>query len=266
MGNTMIKISKHELNLDKTLVLGQVFGWEKDTVTGNWYRPLFNRMVVLNQKEDYIELNDESITEDIQDYLDIDMRYNEIITNENESEYMRNVINMGRGIHILKQDLFEVTITFMISSCNNMRRINSIVKNLCRTYGDKVEYSGYVGYTFPSVERIYEVGIDKIDGLGMGFRAKNIKIALEIFKIHGDKKFKELNDAQLYNKLQQIPGIGPKIASCIMLFGDHRLDSFPIDTHINRIIAEKCNGIYDFNRYRPYNGIVQQYMFYSDTN
>ena len=261
-----IYIQKDELDLDKTLVLGQVFGWEKDIKTGCWYKPLFNKMVVLKQHSEYIELNDNTLEEQIIQYLDIDTQYNDIINIDSNDTYIKYAAEQGRGIHILRQDFFEVTITFMISACNNMKRINNIVKAICRQYGDKVEYGKYCGYTFPTVEQIYEKGVEHIYELGMGFRAKNIEVALEIFKIHGDKKFKALDDNQLFGKLNQIPGIGPKVASCIMLFGDHRLNTFPVDTHIRNIINTHCNGVYEMGKYDPYNGIIQQYMFYVDTN
>jgi hypothetical protein len=261
-----IRVGIDELDLNKTLVRGQTFGWQYDKEQSVWARPLLGRMVALRQHDSFIEINQPELAEDISNYLDIQLEYNKIIQKSNDKGFIDKVIEYGRGIHILRQSFYETAVVFILSSCNTMIRIENLRERMCRTYGKEVEADGYSGYTFPSVDEIYNGGIDKIDSMGMGFRADYIKYALEIFKKYGEERFKELSDGQLYEVLLRLPGVGPKIASCIMLFGDHRLDMFPVDTHISKIIEREMNGIYNKCKYKPYNGIIQQYMFYFDTN
>lgn len=257
-----IIISKEEFNLEKSVQLGQVFGWKHDDKTGIYYKALFNKLVTTRQNDDILEVSDERLIE----YFDIRTSYNSIFKNLSLDEYTQSMIELGKGIHILKQDFFEATITFILSSCNNMQRINLIRNNLCKAYGHIVTDGVYSDYTFPTLEEFEEKGLERLSTLGFGYRLPYVIDAIQAFTKYPVELFTKLDDRMLYRALTSMNGIGPKVASCIMLFGAYRLNTFPIDRHIQRVIDAHYGGYYDMERYAPYNGIIQQYLFNGQTS
>ena len=178
---------------------------------------------------------------------------------------MERAMEAGRGIRILRQDSWEALCSFIISQNNNIPRIKGIISNLCRTYGDKIiTEDGREFYSFPSAERVLDAGLEGMNGLRTGFRAKYIiaaakavcerEIDLEaLSKMQTDKALAEL--CSLY-------GVGLKVASCVALFGLYKLDAFPVDVWVKRILAKYYPDGLDISKIGGYAGIAQQYLFY----
>lgn len=257
-----IAVRKTELDLDKTLCLGQAFRWKK-TADGIWYCALFGRLVALKQVEDGILINGEW-TEDIKNYLDLGTNYEEIVAGLGLDEITARYYKRAAGIHILRQDLVEASLTFILSTANNMKRISGMVNRLCYELGDKVEFEGLEGYTFPSISKILE-NIRSIFDMGFGFRAENFVNLAACIDRFGENALVRMNSEDLYKWLLRVKGIGPKVASCILLFGKHDLNAFPVDVHLKNVLMVKYGGTFDMKRYEPYNGLIQQYLFYGDT-
>ncbi|MDR0850531.1 MAG: hypothetical protein LBN07_03545 [Christensenellaceae bacterium] len=174
-------------------------------------------------------------------------------------EYMSAVIECGSGIRILRQDLFEVIISFIISANNNIKRIQGIIERMCSGLGTKME--GF--YAFPTLEQLLKADISFFEKIGAGYRAKYLYEATR--QLAG-----EYNDILVKTpareRILQIMGVGPKVANCIMLFAFHRLDTAPVDVHIKRAIESmgKIKADVIFNH--KYAGVAQQYIFYSVQN
>jgi N-glycosylase/DNA lyase len=119
-------------------------------------------------------------------------------------------------------------------------------------------------YTFPAPERVLDLGISGLAALKMGFRAKYIHDAAE--KISSGKldltAIEEMSSAEAVNYLCSVKGIGPKVASCALLFGFAKLDAFPIDVWIKKVIAKYFDSDFDPEKLGQYAGIAQQYLFY----
>lgn len=179
----------------------------------------------------------------------------------------------GEGIRILAQDPWEALISFIISQNNNIPRIKSIINRLCREYGDPVNGTDSVEYSFPSPRRLFEAGTEGLFALKMGFRAKYVFDASE--RVMFDSRFlPSVADAETYTDaeatLTSVKGVGAKVAACTLLFGFRRLDSFPVDVWIRRTSGKyfEC-GIpqsEDFGTLAPYAGIIQQYIFHYERN
>lgn len=274
MTNYIIEVTKDELDLDKTLDSGQAFRWHKDS-DGYWIGVIGNKLCVLKQYDNYISTNfSVSESECLIYYLNLDMNYTEEISGLNLDDFALKAYNSGKGVHILRQDYFETMVTFLMSSCNTMRNIRNIVNKLSELYGEKLEeeYNGkrYVGYTFPTLERLSELSITELEQCKMGFRAKYLVDMC--YKLNRDSTIlKELylgvnGGIDKYklsiNTLKKFKGIGDKVANCISLFAGHHLCAFPVDTHIQQIIDNEYNGKIDLNRYGNIAGIIQQYMYY----
>lgn len=128
-----------------------------------------------------------------------------------------------------------------------------------------MEDDGYCWHEFPTPEDMKEIDEEAMQALGFGYRDKYIKKLVENVlsgEINLDILTDEtLEDSDIENYLKSIYGIGAKVASCIMLFGLHRIDSLPKDTWINKIIREEYNGKFPVDMYAGFVGVIQQYMF-----
>jgi len=212
-------------------------------------------------------------------FLGLDVDYGEIredILSRSENPALRRALEYGEGIRILRQESFEAVISFIISQNNNIPRIKKIIGALCRKCGEPVripeELEGHmseelVPYAFPSAEAIRELSVEGLFELKTGFRAKYIYDAVERI-IGGELDLSAVGELQstadAVNELCSVKGIGPKVASCALLFGFGRYDAFPVDVWIKKVIAKyfSSDGSFDPSDLGRYAGIAQQYLFY----
>ena len=196
-------------------------------------------------------------------FFDIDTDY-ELIKKKlsSKSEALNKAINQAPYLRILRQDPEEMILTFVLTSCNNIPRITKMIYSLSKTYGALIENDFY---TFPSVANIAKSTEENLRSLGLGFRAPFI---LEIAKRIDSGDFNpnsivNMDDNEAREYLKTLPGVGAKVADCILLFGYHRLNVFPKDVHIKRVM-EKYFACKDETFFYPYAGIAQQFLFLSD--
>jgi Cof subfamily protein (haloacid dehalogenase superfamily) len=189
---------------------------------------------------------------------------------DEKDDFLTGAAQMGRGIRILRQNLWEMIISFIISQRNNIPRIMKSIDALCEKLGEQIvfDYEGehLVGYTFPSPEVI--VGAD-LSEFKFGYREKYIRQTAEDI-LEGKFDLEEVKDAvdegktpeQVKEMLKQLKGVGEKVASCIQLFGLHQLELFPIDTWIAKVEKMYYNGHFPVEKYKDTAGIMQQYLFF----
>ena len=275
----LVGIDKNELDLDKTFDCGQAFRWHKED-SGEWVGFLGDRLVILGQGH-FKDTGEQglitNITSDnelkqLKNYLDLGMNYCKIVDKlelDKVDEFAYSCYMRGKGIHILRQDIFEVIVTFLMSQCNTMRNIRNIVNTLSNKYGtySETEFMGkkYSGYSFPSLEQLKDCTVKDFEACKMGFRA--VYLYNFIQKCLKDSEWLDRLKSEHYEiakmQLLEISGIGEKVANCICLFGLHQISAFPIDTHIKRIIYDKYNGNIDIGKYGDIAGIIQQYIYYN---
>ena len=192
---------------------------------------------------------------------------------------MKTSINYGEGIRLLNQDLWETIISFIISANNNIPRIKGIIDRISKTYGEKIVWEGKEYYTFPTPKQLSKATIEDLRKLGLGFRDVRVYETTKIInakKVDLEKLHKEENTQHVREILLTLPGVGPKVADCILLFSTlKRLEVFPIDVWVRRVI----NKLYIKNeneekvnkkeieqlakqKYGNLAGIAQQYLFY----
>ena len=186
-------------------------------------------------------------------------------------------------MRILRQDLWEMIVTFLISQNNNIPRIRNSVDALCAKFGEKKTGIGLVldpegcvkpvekTYdSFPEAGAVAAGGLEGLSGLGLGYRDKYIWTMAE--KCSGPDGAKWLDDLRAadyhtaHGMLTAEFGIGRKVADCVCLFGLHHVEAFPVDTHVKQIVNAYYPGGFPLERYRGYAGILQQYMFYYKLN
>ena len=210
-----------------------------------------------------------------QEYFDLSFDYKAAIYDtDKDDEFLQASIRYGYGIRILRQEVFETVISYIISQRRSIPSITTCVDRLCELSGDKVvppvlgepfvKPLKDVYYSFPTVKQASSLTADKIDGIGAGYRTAYILSAVEDFrsgKLVPDS-MNELNDDELFSVLTGMYGVGTKVANCVMLFGFHRVGRFPVDVWIKRIEDKYYDGHFDAERYPQTAGILQQFMFY----
>lgn len=213
-------------------------------------------------------------------FLGLDRDYREInkdILSLSSNPALVDAVNRSSGIRILHQEAWETICSFIISQNNNIPRIKKLVAALCRECGNKIDVSGMEGhianahididgnfYSFPSPDKVLALGISGLSELKTGFRAKYIYDAAEKM-LKGDIDLEFLNCAdtdECVKHLCAVKGIGPKVASCALLFGFSKLDAFPIDVWIKKVMAKYFDEDFDPKALGSFAGIAQQYLFY----
>lgn len=170
---------------------------------------------------------------------------------------MAEALGIGRGIRILRQDPWETLVTFILSQNNNIPRIRGIVSRLCAACGNR----------FPEPEDLCSVGTDGLYALGCGFRAKYLTDAAGKL-LSGEVSFDRIREAGTYEEaaeeLEQIVGVGPKVAACALLFGFHRTEAFPVDVWMKKALAEHFPEGFDPAPLGRWAGYAQQCLFYAE--
>ena len=192
------------------------------------------------------------------DYFDLDTIYSDIRASIPDNDtYMKNAAEIGKGIRILKQDYFEMLISFIISQRKSIPAIKTSVERLCTLYGK----NGF----FPTPESMLNATNEELSSCGLGYRVAYVSEAAKKVALHEVdlNELSLLSDDDLFTELKSFNGIGDKVANCVALFGYHRVGRAPVDTWIKKVIDNSYNGINPFPTYGSVAGIMQQYMFYA---
>lgn len=279
MGVTIEDISLTELNLAKTLRVGQSFRWAYDSRSGIWYNSIGDKVAKLRQVEyvtqpgmSKIETNfnmDEIKV--LEDYLDLTTSYSSMFDGMEKMAYEERICEEGSGTHILKQNLLETMVSFLISQRNSMYNITNVVNKLCRHCGEllSLELKGkvYDYYAFPTLEQLHKVTYEEAINMSMGYRAGYFIRMIDVLynKQSILDELKRMDADAALERLMKFKGIGKKVANCIALFSLHHLNLFPIDVHIQEVIDREYGGRLDTKRFGGFAGVMQQYMFSSET-
>jgi len=271
-------VLRHEsFNPTHIFECGQCFNFniEED---GSYTAVHLGRIINVLQKEDHVLIRNVSLDEFYEifyDYFDLGTDYSAIREKLSENEILKTASDYGYGIRILNQEMFETVISFIISANNGITRIKNSIKIISERYGDYIgEYMGRKYYAFPRPEVLAKVDpLELREFARVGFRDVRI---VEASKMVADGYLdfdidQTLSTEDLKEKLMQIPGIGPKVADCILLFTYHRRETFPVDVWIKRVMETLFIGhevpkilVDDYAReyFGNLAGYAQQYLFY----
>ena len=199
-------------------------------------------------------------------YFDLDENYRRIRERIDpvKDPFLREAADREKGIRILRQGPWETLITFIISQNKNIPGIRRCVESLAQTCGDrKTDSRGIPYYSFPTPQQVASLSEEALAECRLGYRCKYVKAAADAVlteKINLVALQAE-DEKTVIASLTGLYGVGVKVANCVSLFGLHHVDAFPIDVWVKRILAEQYPDGYPFERYSPFNGIYQQYMF-----
>ena len=243
------------MNLHQIANSGQCFRWQQ--INDNTYKiPAFGKELIISQDGNTFILSCEEDEWNSlwRNYFDLDTDYNEVenIIMENNDDFLKVAYQFGSGIRILRQDLWEVIVSFIISQNNNIPRIRKSIQKLCDEVGGR----------FPTNDELLQMDLSN---KGLGYREEYIRniCSCSIFDFG---MLEGLTYEQSNEVLMSFKGIGKKVSACICLFGLHHLDAFPQDVHIKRIIDREYDGELPEWANSKYAGLFQQYIFYYSLN
>lgn len=280
----MVVEIKDDFDLTKIAESGQCFRWFRQE--SGAYRIIAGDRAIRIRKMDSCKYEISCSLADFNDtwrrYFDLDNSYEAVreqITPQRDA-FLYEAAEYGNGIRILFQDPWEMIISFLISQRKSIPAIRTSIDRLCRAAGRVIpreellfdsekelkitEEVSEEAYTFPTAWEICRLGRNGLDECGLGYRTEYV---YRVAKAVADGAFdiealSGLDDETLFNELLKLYGVGPKVANCVRLFGFHRLDAFPRDVWINKVVENEYGGDYPYERYRPFNGVMQQYMFF----
>ncbi len=179
--------------------------------------------------------------------------------------YIDAAMALGKGLRILRQDPWEMLLTFIISQRKSIPAIGSAVETLAARWGEPLPSDREELFAFPKPEAMAGVTEAELRACALGYRAPYVLDAVR--KVSGGEvdlaALGRLEDEALFRALQAIRGVGKKVAECVCLFGYGRLCRVPVDVWIDRAIREECGGCEPFSAYGADAGVMQQYVFYA---
>jgi N-glycosylase/DNA lyase len=253
----MKTLYNRDFNISHIASSGQCFRWNK--VNENTYSFIaFGEYCEISvDKNGILSISNPSYLEGLKsDYLDFSTDYSFIkAIADKEDEYLQAAINKFGDIVILRQDLWEIIVSFIISQRKSIPAIKTCIEKLCEKFGNEILLdNGNIKYAFPTPESIQSATLKELNSCGIGYRDKYIKTAANWFLDTPEHKRTKESVLDIY-------GVGNKVGNCIGLFGLHDLSCCPIDVWMKKIIDRRYNGIQPNWMQSEFAGVYQQYVF-----
>lgn len=263
----MITMTIDNFNLKQIAESGQCFRWKQIDKQGYRYSIIANgEYVEVEQAADKtfaFYCDDRTFREFWKEYFDISADYTFAPAGEGCDPLIRKAAVAGSGIRILRQEPWEMLITFLTAQNISIDRATVLIERLCETYGDLMfTDSGTAFHAFPKPETLAEIRPEDLRRLGFGYRDKQIINAAKIAacKAVDLYRLRETDHDTAKLVLTNIFGVGDKVAECICLFGLHHMEAYPVDTWVKKIEAYFGEGYIQQN-YGSRAGLIQQYLF-----
>ena len=269
----MIKHITDDLDLDRIAQSGQCFRWHK--TEQNTYRIIAGGSCLyitpLGDGRFDLDCSEEEFNCFWSEYFDLRENYRKIRgrIDPDLDPFLWQAAEHEKGIRILRQDPWETLISFIISQNKNIPAICRSVELLAETCGEKrTDRRGIAYYAFPGPKAVAALSEEDLKGCKLGYRWKYVKAAAEAV-VEGKIELEKMSEEDqmpgekdpTIAELTGLFGVGVKVANCVSLFGLHHVDAFPVDVWVRRILETEYPDGYPYERYFPYNGIYQQYMF-----
>jgi N-glycosylase/DNA lyase len=266
--------NNYTVNVENSINSGQVFLWRKSNDI--WYG-VNGQDILKISKTGKIKSHQNTKTDFFRKRDDIE----KIIESISKDSVTKKAVKQYLGLRILEQDPFQCLISFIVSSNSNIQKIKNSLEKMSRKFGEKVEFENQEFFLFPNPEIIAKASINEIKSCGVGYRAKFIKEAANmiVLKKINFEYLKKCNYLDAKKEICKIPGVGNKVADCILLFSLNKLESFPLDRWMIRILEKYYSDKFQLetksitekqyeilhekivNHFGPYAGYAQQFLF-----
>ena len=273
-------------DLDFSLCCGQVFRWKK--IGDWWYGVVGENVFKIRQRGDELEFN--GVCEKfVTHYFGLNDDLEQISCCVGKDDYIRQALHLFGGLRIVRQMPWECLISFICATYKGIPAIELMLRKLSIKFGEKRTFDGLDFYTFPTVEKLAFASENDLQECGLGYRAKYVqatakKVCEEIIDL---ESLKTLHYLDARKKLVEFPGVGLKVADCVLLFSLEKMEAFPVDVWVKRIILnhyadqfpavfvkrlsshdsltnaeyEKVNA-FGRNYFGQYAGYAQEYLFH----
>src|SRR6266536_508972 len=279
----LVDISAPDFDLAMTLDSGQVFHWQK--VGGGFVGTIGDLPVYVEQGGSVLKVRCGATPQPTREtrvlprivshYFALDHPLAEICASFPADPIMTAACDFCRGLRIIRQPKWECLATFICSSMKQVAHIRQISLELRKRFGEPRQIGGGVLHTFPSAQRIARAFEKQLRVCALGYRAKHLRATAQLVS-SGEcnlEAWSALSDAELGKRLSALPGVGAKIANCVMLFGYQRLRAFPIDVWIERVLRQQyfprrkkiaTQRLREFSEtyFGEHGGYAQQYLFH----
>ncbi len=263
-----------KIDLENTINSGQVFLWKK--LQNHWYG-IDGQNVIRLDKSCKIKTYSKQKTDFFREKDDI----KKIIKSICKDKTTKHAVEEFFGLRLLRQDPFQCFISFIVSSNSNIQKIKTTLENICKNFGEKVFFDGKEFFLFPKPKVLASASLEGVKNCGAGYRSNHIIEASKMV-VSGDIDFeylKKCDYATARKNLCKVPGIGNKVADCVLLFSLEKLEAFPLDRWMIRILEKYYPSIFEMHSksitdmqynilhekarryFGPYAGFAQQFLF-----
>ena len=268
---------KFSINVENSINSGQVFLWKKNK--DYWYGVNGTNILKIDKKAEIESFQNSKV-----DFFRETDDMTKIIKSISKDKIVKDAVKKFQGMRILRQDPFQCLISFIVSSNSNIPKIKFCLENITKKFGKKVLWEGLEFYLFPKPQKLAKASLVDIKSCGVGYRDSFI---IQAAKMIASKEidFQNLKKMSYYTAKEEIckiPGVGNKVADCVMLFSLDKLESVPLDRWIVRILSKYYNDKFEIKtktitpkqydtlhqkiieHFGPYAGYSQQFLFKSE--
>lgn len=235
-------------DLDHTLRCGQSFRWEK--LSGWWYGVVEGKVVKVSQVGDKLLFQtfpERKEADFVENYFRLDDNLLHILSKINRDKHIGRAIQRFRGLRITRQEPWECLISYICATYKNIPAIKNMVLNLSKRFGRKIMFEGRDFYTFPKPSDLADADLKQVKACKLGFRAERV---LETSRIVHNKELdletlRKMDCRRAKRELLLLPGVGQKVADCVLLFSLDKLEAFPVDVWVKRAILEYYSNCFE---------------------
>jgi len=262
------------IDVENSINSGQVFLWKKNQ--DYWYGINGQDVLCIDSNANINSFQNLEV-----DFFRKGDDIEKIIKSISKDKIVKNAVRKYQGLRILRQDPFQCLISFIISSNSNIPKIKFCLENIIQKFGKKTKFQNQDFFLFPKPNKLAKASIDEIKDCGVGYRAEFIKESAKKISLKEiDLEYlKKCNYQEAKENLCQIPGVGNKVADCVLLFSLNKLQAVPLDRWIVRILGKYYSNKFEIktktitekqyeilhekivNHFGPYAGYSQQFLF-----
>lgn len=264
--NLVKRLQARDFSLKHTLECGQFFRFRQ--VEDWYYVNSRDKFFKVRQKAEVLEF--QGVAEDyLRGFFSLDASLEKILSEIMRDRHIKEAVQLCRGLRLIRQDPWECLISYICSITANIPQIRHCLERIARQYGRKVVLDGIESYTFPAPGEIK--GLSRLEKAGVGFRARYI---LETSRRTDDECLESLRGLSYdmaKGELMRLPGVGDKVADCVLLFSLGFLEAFPIDRWIKRQmqglyfggkkVSNKHIHTFAHGYFGQYAGYAQEYLY-----
>jgi len=236
-------VKKLQYNVHDTINSGQVFLWQNHE--NIWFGIDGQNIIQISHKPSQAVI----LSQKARNFLRDDDDFDKIVKSISKDKIVKEAIKHSPGLRITRQNPFQCYISFIVSANSNIAKIRLCLEKLCRRFGTKIQFKNKDFFLFPKPQRLASATLQELQECGLGYRSSYIIDAARAV-LSGEINFNFLKKTDYHTakeSLVKIPGIGNKVADCIMLYSLEKLEAFPLDVWMSKILEKYYSDKFDID-------------------